>query len=123
MAYSLARDKAIVPKIATADLRQGQLVKLVAGKVVATVATDTNAFGVCLEAVAAGEEASIYVGVGEIVYMEAHDNAITAGETLKLAAGGRVDGGATGNCVGMALEDSTGQGHLIECVRLPNTTV
>jgi len=123
MAYSLAQDTAIVSIEAGAALTQGQLVKLSSGTVVANTGSDIP-FGVILDTVASGDEASVYVGMGEIVYLQAHDNAITQGQYLVAAAAGRVDGaGATGTFIGRALEASTAQGHLIKAVILTPTIV
>lgn len=116
MSYTLAQETPIVSIEAGAALTQGQLVKISSGTVVANTGSDIP-FGVLLDDVASGDQASVYVGTGDIVYVEAHDNAITLGQNLVAAAAGRVDGaGATGTFLGKALEASTAQGHLIKAV-------
>jgi hypothetical protein len=123
MSHSCVRAGGIVPIVATAALTQGQLVKIVGGEVVVATASDTPV-GAVTEAVEAGQVASVALigAVGGTVYLEAHDASITVGETLKPAAAGRVDGGATGLIVAMALEASTAQGDLIECALLTPVT-
>lgn len=123
MAYSLAQDVAIISVTAGTALTQGQLVKLSSGTVIANTGADIP-YGVITDAVASGEQASVYVGCGNIVYVDAHDNAIVAGQYLVAAAAGRVDGaGATGTFIGRALQASTAQGHLIKAVILTPTIV
>lgn len=123
MPYALAKETAIISIEAGAALTKGQLVKLSSGTVIANTGSDIP-FGVLLEDVASGAQASVYVGMGEIVHIQAHDNAITQGQYLVAAAAGRVDGaGATGTFIGRALEASTAQGHLIEAVILTPTIV
>ena len=123
MSYSTAQDVAIVSREAGAALTQGQLVKLSGSTVVANTGADVP-FGVILEGVASGDDASVYVGMGEIVYLDAFDAAITAGQYLIPAAAGRVDGTtASGTRVARALEASTAQGHLIKAVMLTPTIV
>ena len=123
MAYSLAQDVAIVSVEAGVALTQGQLVKLSGGTVVPNTGSDIP-FGVITDDVESGEQASVYVGMGDIVFVEAHDASITQGQYLTAAAAGRVDGaGASGTFIGRALEASSAQGHLIKAVILTPTIV
>lgn len=121
MSNTLAQECPIVPIEAGAALTQGQLVKISAGVLAACTAAD-RPIGVLLDDVESGALGSVAVA-GPVVFLEAHDNAISIGDTVIPAAAGRVDGGSTaGKIVGTALEASTAQGHLIKvslCQQLP----
>lgn len=122
MSHQLARDNAIFPIKAAAALSKGQAVKLDGNyQIVAATGSDTP-HGYLTEDVASGDYGSVYVGTGEIAYVQAHDNAIVPGTLLIPAAAGRLDGGTTGNIVAKALEASTAQGHLIQAVILTPVT-
>lgn len=124
MSHQTARQGGIIPVLAAAALTKGSLVKLDGNKqLVACTAADFP-FGSLTEDVAIGEYGSVAIpgAIDGTVFLVAHDNAIVFGETLIPAAAGRVDGGATGKVVAIALEASTAQGHLIECaLRTPVT--
>lgn len=124
MSHQLARQGGIVPVLAATALPKGSLVKLDGSrKLVACTAADFP-FGALTEDVAADEYGAVAIpgAVSGTVFLLAHDNAIVPGDTLVTAASGRVDGGATGKVVALALEASTAQGQLIECaLRTPVT--
>lgn len=126
MAHTLATEKGIAPfTVGASALTKGQHVKLSSGLLVVATGSDVG-LGVLLEDAAAGELASVALfGTGEIAWVEAHDNAITAGQLLVAAASGRFDGGgATGTYIARALEAATAQGHLIKAVLgVPSVTV
>jgi hypothetical protein len=126
MSYQLAKSSGVEAfTVGASALTEGSHVKLTASLLVVAGASDVGV-GVILHDAAAGEQASVALfGTGEIAFVLAHDNAITAGQKLVAAASGRFDGGAaTGTYVGVALEDSTAQGHLIKAVLgVPSATV
>ena len=125
MSNQCARAGGIIPIEAGVALTQGQMVTISSGKVIVCTAA-TYPFGSVTEDVAVGETASVAIpgAVGGTVYLEAHDNAITIGQSLIPAAAGRVDANTTaGKICGIALEASTAQGHLIECALIQQIPV
>ena len=126
MSYQLATNSGVEAfTVGASALTEGSHVKLSSGLLVVAGASDVGV-GVILHDAAAGEQASVALfGTGEIAFVLAHDNAITAGLKLVPAASGRFDGGgATGTYVAIALESSSAQGHLIKAVLgVPSVTV
>lgn len=106
-------------------LTEGVHVKFSAGLIVIATGSDVG-IGVTLADSEIGADVAVALfGSGEIAFVAAHDNAITAGLKVVAAAAGRFDGGgATGTYLGVALEDSTAQDHLIKVVLgVPSVTV
>ena len=108
--------------VGASALTKGKLVKTPGALVVAAVSTDT-AVGV-VEDGASANDTECNVCLFGITRVEAHDNAISKGDLLEAAAAGRVDTHSTTSTkpvIGMALEDSNSQGHLIEVFLFPQS--
>jgi len=109
--------------VGAAAIDKGSVVKLSSSEVIVTTA-DENYIGVTLEDIEADASEVKLAGVGDIVLMRAHDNAITEGEWVVPAADGRVDGaaaftGGTQYLVGRALMASSAQDGLIPVLYTP----
>lgn len=103
-----------------AALTKGKLVKTPAAVVVTAVSTDDYVGVVEDGCDASATECNVCLQ--GITRVEAHDAAIAKGDLLEAAAAGRVDTHSTTSTkpvVGMALEASNSQGHLIEILLFP----
>lgn len=116
-----------ITKTASATMPHGAFVKLTAadaGKVEACSATDTDAIGVLLDSVDAGDNVAVeLLGVSNRTIVALADGEISAGGKVCLSANGAVKAipakGAsaqTVQVVGLALGNSVGKGDLVEIV-------
>ena len=116
-----------ITKTASATMSRGAFVKLTAadaGKVEACSDTDTDALGVLLDSVEAGDNVAVeLLGVSNRTFVALADGQISAGGKVCLSANGAVKAipakGAsaqTVQVVGLALGNSVGKGDLVEIV-------
>ena len=116
-----------ITKTASATMPRGAFVKLTAadaGKVEACSATDTDAIGVLLDSVDAGDNVAVeLLGVSNRTIVALADGEISAGGKVCLSANGAIKAipakGAsaqTVQVVGLALGSSVGKGDLVEIV-------
>lgn len=116
-----------ITKTASATMPRGAFVKLTAvdaGKVEACSATDTDAIGVLLDSVDAGDNVAVeLLGVSNRTIVALADGEISAGGKVCLSANGAVKAipaksasAQTVQVVGLALGNSVGKGDLVEII-------